>query len=62
LDENLASVEEIAEKVEEIVSMLAQCTVPTTFGLTSTSASKEISDRVEAFNAYVQSWLHLRSH
>jgi hypothetical protein len=58
LDENNASVEEIAEKVEELTSTLAQFMAPTLPDLTTASVSEDMRKRVEEFNEYV--WSRLR--
>jgi hypothetical protein len=61
LDETDASIEEIAQKVEEMTGALAQFTVPTLSDFGSVSNSLEASNRVKGFNTYVQRNAHHRS-
>jgi hypothetical protein len=52
LDENLASIEEIAEKVEEVVGKLTQFMGPTLPDFTYVPVSENMRKRVDEFNAY----------
>jgi hypothetical protein len=56
LDENHASAEEIAEKVEKLTGALAQFMAPTLPDLATASVSEDMRKRVEEFNKYDQTY------
>jgi phosphoglycerate-specific signal transduction histidine kinase len=58
MDENETSIEEIVERVEEIITNLAQFTAQFTLDLPDATVSLEAANRIVKFNAWVYTLLN----